>query len=132
MFQSEEKIEYPVYFYQHQLGEVLILDEVANVTIKNKKIVGWIVIAEKKLKKLKLGNEGDPKEALINVILPISFQAQIKELLVNYCDVFAWSYKNLKGIPREICEQKFELVANAQPIKQRKYRMNPNYALKVR
>jgi hypothetical protein len=79
-----------------------------------------------------LGGEGDPKEVLINAVLPISFQAKIKELLINYQDVFARSYKKLKRIPREICEHKIELVANAQPIKQRKYRMNPNYALKVR
>jgi len=46
MFQPEEKIEYPVYFYQHQLGEVLILDEATNVTVKDKMIIGWIVIAE--------------------------------------------------------------------------------------
>jgi hypothetical protein len=38
----------------------------------------------------------------------------------------------LKGIPREICEHKIKLVANAQPIIQRKYRMNTNYALKVK
>jgi hypothetical protein len=60
-----------------------------------------------------LGNEGDPKEVLINAILPMSFQAQIKRLLVNYSNVFAWSYKDLKGIPREICEHKIELVSNA-------------------
>jgi hypothetical protein len=55
----------------------------------------------------------------INAVLPISFWPWIKELLVNYHDVFAWSYKDLKGIPREICELKIELVANAQPIKQK-------------
>jgi hypothetical protein len=49
--------------------------------------------------------------------------------LVNYRDVFAWSYKDLKGIHGEIFEHKIELVVNAQPIKQRKYIMNPNYAL---
>jgi len=38
----------------------------------------------------------------------------------------------LKGIPREICEHKIELVANAQPIKQRQYKMNLYYALKVK
>jgi hypothetical protein len=38
----------------------------------------------------------------------------------------------LKGIPREICEQKIELVANAQPIKQTQYRMYLNYALKLK
>jgi hypothetical protein len=38
----------------------------------------------------------------------------------------------LKGIPKEICEHKIELVFNAQQIKQRQYKMNPNYALKMR
>jgi hypothetical protein len=65
-------------------------------------------------------------------VLPIYFQAQIKELLGNYHDVFAWSYKDLKGLPKEICEHKIELVANAQPIKQIQYIMNSNYTLKVR
>jgi hypothetical protein len=36
----------------------------------------------------------------------------------------------LKGIPREICEQKIELVADAQLIKQRQSKMNPNFSLK--
>jgi hypothetical protein len=54
----------------------------------------------------------------------------VKNLLPDYKDVFAWSCKELKGIPKEICEQKSQLMANAQPIKQRQYRMNPNYALK--
>jgi hypothetical protein len=79
-----------------------------------------------------LGSEGDPKEVFINANLLISFQAQIKGLLVNYYNVFARSYKDLKGIPSEICEHKIELMSNAQPNKQRQYKMNPSYALKVR
>jgi hypothetical protein len=63
--------------------------------------------------KLNLGSEGDPKEVLINAILPRSFQAQVKELLL-YHDVFALSYKDLKGIPREICEHKIESMADAK------------------
>jgi len=49
-----------------------------------------------------------------------------------YKDVFAWSYKGLKGIPRKVREHKTELMVNVQPIKQKQYRMNPNYALRVR
>ncbi len=52
--------------------------------------------------------------------------------MVDHHDVFAYSYKDLNGIPREICEHKIELVANAQPIKQIQCKMNPNYALKMR
>ncbi len=118
MFQPKKKPKYPIYFYKHQLGEVLILDEAVDVIIKDKKIIGWTVIVEEQLKILNLVSEGDPKEVFINAILLTSFQTQIKKLLVHYCDVFAWNYKDLKGIPREICEHKIELVADVQPIKQ--------------
>jgi hypothetical protein len=37
---------------------------------------------------------------------------------MEYIDVFAWSYKELKRIPRKVCEHKIELMVNVQPIKQ--------------
>jgi len=119
MFQLEEKPKYLVYFYKHQPKEVLILDETTNVTVKDKKIAGHTITIEEWLMKLNLGIEGDPKDVFINAILPTSFQAQIKKLLINYCDIFAWNYKDLKGIPKEIWEHKIELMADARPIKQR-------------
>jgi hypothetical protein len=61
------------------------------------------------LKKFNLGNEEKPKEVLINAILPSIFQAQIFKMLMKYKDVFTWSYKGLKGIPREICKHKVKL-----------------------
>ncbi len=56
----------------------MILDEDVDVTINDKKIARWTVTTKEQLMKLNLGNEGDPKEVFINVILPTSFQAQIK------------------------------------------------------
>jgi hypothetical protein len=41
---------------------------------KIKKIVGWIVIVEEQLVKLSLGSKAEPKEVLINAILPSTFQ----------------------------------------------------------
>lgn len=51
------------------------------------------MIVEEQLMKFNLGNEEEPKEVLINAILLYTFQAQIKEMLIKYKDVFAWSYK---------------------------------------
>jgi hypothetical protein len=79
-----------------------------------------------------LGSKQEPKEVLINAILPNVFQAQIKNVLMEYKDVFTWSYKELGGIPRGVCEHKIELMVNVQPVKQKKYRMNPNYALRIK
>jgi hypothetical protein len=38
----------------------------------------------------------------------------------------------LRGIPREIYEHKIEFMIDAQPIKQRQYKIIPNYTLKVK
>jgi hypothetical protein len=59
----------------------------------------------------------EPQNVLVSVILPTTFQLQVKNLLIDYKNVFAWSYKELKGILGEICEQKIHLMAYAQPIK---------------
>ncbi len=58
----------------------------------------------------------EPQDVLVNAILPTTFQLQLKNLLIDYKDVFVWSYKELKGIPREICEHKIQLMADAQSI----------------
>jgi hypothetical protein len=36
--QPKDKVDYPIYFYEHQLGEALILDEAANIIAKDLKI----------------------------------------------------------------------------------------------
>jgi len=64
-----------------------------------------------------LGNKEKPKEVLINAILPNVLQAQIKKVLMEYKNVFAWSYKNSKGVLREVCEHKIELMVNALIVK---------------
>jgi hypothetical protein len=50
-----------MYFYEHQLGKTLILDEATNISVKDKNIVGWIVTIEE-LVKLNLGSKEEPKE----------------------------------------------------------------------
>jgi len=46
MLQLENKVDNPMYFYEHQLGEALILDEVPNIIVKDKKIVSWTMTTE--------------------------------------------------------------------------------------
>jgi hypothetical protein len=56
------------------------------------------------------------------------FTNDIKSLLIEFTNVLAWNYKELIAISKNLCEHKNELMANGQPIKQRQYCMNPNYA----
>ncbi len=75
-----------MYFYEHQLGKALILDEAIDITIKDKKIASWIVTTKEQLVKLNLESKKEPKEVLINIILPNVIQAQIKKVLMEYID----------------------------------------------
>jgi hypothetical protein len=47
------------------------------------------------------------------------FGGEVEALLQNYKYVFSWSYKELKGIPRQIFNHKIELMIDAKPFKQR-------------
>lgn len=38
----------------------------------------------------------------------------------------------MKGIPLYVCEHKIELQLEAKPVKQMCYKINPNYAAKVK
>ncbi len=86
MLQPKNKVNYPMYFYEHQLREDLIQDEIVDITIKEQKIIGWTVTIEEQLVKFNLGSKEKSKKVLINAILPNVFQAQIKKVLVEYKD----------------------------------------------
>jgi hypothetical protein len=45
----------------------------------------------------------------INARLETCKVLESKQLLKEFNDVFAWTYKNLKGIPPELAEHKIEL-----------------------
>ncbi len=46
----------------------------------------------------------------------------------EFKDVFAWTYKDLKGIPLELAQHKIELDTIIPPEHQAIYKLNPNYA----
>jgi hypothetical protein len=41
MTQPKDNINYPFWYYQHELGKTLILNGFANIKIRNKQITGW-------------------------------------------------------------------------------------------
>ena len=53
-------------------------------------------------------------------------------LFKEYRDVFAFSYEDLRGIPKHIATHRIELDTAISPCHQARYRMNPNYAKAVK
>ena len=45
--------------------------------------------------------------------------------------MFAWSYKDLKGVDPAICQHTIPLSDDARPSRQRPYLYNETYALKI-
>ncbi len=57
---------------------------------------------------------------------------QLIELLKEFKDVFAWTYKDLKGIPLKIVQHRIELDTIVPHVHQTRYWLNPNYVAIVK
>ncbi len=64
----------------------------------------------------------------LNVTLARLVTIDIKALLKDYKDNFAWNYLDLKGIPPWIVQHHIELDTTIPLAHEVKYQMNPNYA----
>ena len=54
------------------------------------------------------------------------------QTLTEYRDVFAWSYKDLKGVDPNICQHTIPMKLDAKPIKLCPYMYNKNFAYKIK
>ncbi len=53
-------------------------------------------------------------------------------LFKEFKDVFAWTYKDLKGIPPKLFQHIIELDTSIPPAHQTKYKLNPNFVAHVK
>ena len=53
------------------------------------------------------------------------------KLLKEYRDVFAWSYKDLKGMDLDVCQHTIPMRNNTKPCIQRPYSYDDNFAQKI-
>lgn len=83
---------------------------------------------EPSLKVVNLGDEANPKNIFIGDDWNPVLKAAAFKIFMEYKDVFAWTYKDLKGLPLELCVHIIKLVDRVVPVRKRPYRMNKNYA----
>jgi hypothetical protein len=67
----------------------------------------------------------------VRIYLDSQTSQNIKQLFKEYNDVFAWTHKDLKGIPPHIAQHQIELD-NIPQAHQVRYKMNPNYITMVK
>ncbi len=57
---------------------------------------------------------------------------EMEQLLKEFKDVFAWTYKDLKGIPPKLAQHKIKFNTIVPSTHQSRYRLNPNYVIIVK
>jgi hypothetical protein len=79
-----------------------------------------------------LGSEKNLQHVKIYINLEHVVNYQLIELLKEFKDIFAQTYKDLKGIPLDIAQHQIELDTSIPHTHQARYRLNPNYVAIVK
>ena len=64
--------------------------------------------------------------------LTLEEESLLVSTLKEYQDIFAWSYKDLKGVNPEICQHTIPMKDTTKPSRQRPYTHNDNFAKRIR
>ncbi|MCO5565182.1 hypothetical protein L7F22_018855 [Adiantum nelumboides] len=87
----------------------------------------------KKAKKIDLVEPGEePRPAYIATDLTKEEEKLLMVTLKEYKDVFAWSYKDLKGVDPSIWQHMIPLKSDCKPSRQRPYTYNKTFAKKIK
>ena len=81
---------------------------------------------------LDIGLPNQPWKILVSKHLIPDKRNTWKKFFMRFPSTFAWSYKDLKGIPLEVCQHHIILEEGAKPIRQCQRRLNPKYSLLVK
>ncbi len=76
-----------------------------------------------------MGTDAESQMVKINAQLEIGKVLEVEQFLKEFKDVFAWTYKDLKGIPLELTQHIIELDIIIPLTHQAMYILNPNYVI---
>jgi hypothetical protein len=82
--------------------------------------------------KLNMGTMEQPQCMKVNVQLMMTQTCSLRIFLHEFKDLFAWTYKDLKGIPLELTQHKIELSTIIPLVHQAKYYIDPNYVFVIK
>ncbi|CAL9000663.1 unnamed protein product, partial [Prunus brigantina] len=77
------------------------------------------------LKELNLGTNEDPRPIFISALLNPSEEESYHQLLLEYKDVFAWTYKEMPGLDPKVAVHHLAVKPGTRPIKQTQRRFRP-------
>ena len=74
---------------------------------------------EEKTEVINVDTVEDVRDVRISTLLPPQAKAEFIAFLVEYADVFAWSYEDMVGLDVEIVVHKLPLDPDVKPVKQK-------------
>jgi hypothetical protein len=109
------------------MGEMIVDETPIHEQVQELTITSLIVIEKEQLTEVNLGIAENVQLVKVNASLEPIVTQQLIELLKEFKDVFAWTYKDLKGIPPKIAQHKIELDTTIPLAHRTRYRLNVNY-----
>ena len=89
-------------------------------------------IKASQLEEVNLGTTEDARPVHIAKEMTPDNKTAMITLLKEFRDVFSWSYEDMRGLDPQLYQHQIHLSKDAKTVAQRRYRMNPNYATKVK
>uniref|UniRef100_A0A2N9HVR6 Uncharacterized protein n=1 Tax=Fagus sylvatica TaxID=28930 RepID=A0A2N9HVR6_FAGSY len=83
------------------------------------------------LKELNLGTVDEPRPIFISALLTPAEEKEYLELLTEYKDVFAWTYKEMPGLDPRIAVHRLAIKQEARPVKQAQRLRKKNGQIRV-
>lgn len=116
----------------HTLGSMLLHKTPIEQKLQYKDIVHWNHIEEDRLDLVNISTPTNTKLLKLNANLSPKLRHGAVSLFMEYIDIFVFSYKSLRGIPKHIATYRIDLDPSISPSHQARYHTNPNYAQVVK
>ena len=86
-------------------------------------------VVEEPTKEINLGTENDPWTVIISLNLNSEEESTLIQVLKEYKDTFAWTYKDMPGLDPALVEHRLPIKLGAKAVKQKIQRLYPKMAL---
>jgi hypothetical protein len=84
------------------------------------------------LEEIDIGDGKILRPTFVNRTLEVDPRDKMIGLLKEYSDCFIWSYTEMRGLNREIVEQRLPIMSGFRPFKQRPRSFRPDLLLKIK
>ena len=87
---------------------------------------------EEPTKEINLGTEDDPQTIIISLNLTPEEEYALINVLKEYKDAFAWTYKDMPGLDLALVEHRLLIKSEGKVVKQKLRRLHPKTALQAK